>query len=206
MSRNTLIILLVLSMALNLGLAGTIILRHVIVSRITDTPKPPGFHSWLAEDMLDDTQREAIEDIISENRDEMDDIMDELSMKRSELLELMNADEPDSDAVEMKIAEIAELQAELEKMIAEQVMEVYSILTPEQVERFTSHMEERLCPSGGRGGGRGRWDDGDDADDGSWGTGSGKGKGWRNKDNSSGGGNSFGDGGGYGSGKGYCPQ
>jgi Spy/CpxP family protein refolding chaperone len=190
MSRNTLTILLILSVALNIGLLGTITLRHVVVSRAMNTMIPSGFHSWLADDMLDDTQRETIEDIISENRDEMNDIMDELSVKRSELLGLMRADEPDSDAVEMKIAEIAELQRELEQMIAEQMMEVHSVLTPEQVEKFTTHMEERLCP----GGERGRWSDDDDTEDGFRGMGSGKwkGKGWRYQNKNDG--------------NGYCPQ
>jgi hypothetical protein len=163
--------------------------------------------------MLDDTQREAIDDIMVEKKDRMDDIRSELSVKRSELMELMRADEPDPNAVEAKIGEIAELQGELEQVIAEQMMEVYSVLTPEQVERFTSHMEERLCPGGGHGMGQGRWDDGYDTDDdsrgmgrGRWddeyetdddfrGTGKGKGKGWRNQDNGSGPGN----------GGGYCP-
>jgi len=195
MNRNTLIILLVLSVALNLGLAGTITLRHVISPKTTVSPDTFGFHSWLGDGMLDDAQREAIDNIISESREEMDDIKDELSRKRFELTELMRSDEPDPSAVELKIAEIAELQHELEQMIAEQMMEVHSVLTPEQAELFTSHMEERLCPGGGYGMGRGRWDDGYDTDDDFRGMGKGKGKGWRYQDKSNG----------KGYGNGYCP-
>jgi len=199
MNRNTLIILLILSVALNLGFAATIAVRHVTATRAPVIPGTTGFHSWLADGMLDDTQREAIDDIMTEHQDRMDGIRTELSMKRSELMELMRTDEPDPDAVEAKIGEIAELQGELEQIIAEQMMEVYSVLTPEQVERFTSHMEERLCPGGsdGHGGGRGRWDGGEDTDDEYRGTGKGmgKGKGWRNQDKGNGPGN----------GGGFCP-
>ena len=197
MSRNTLIILLILSVALNLGLAGTIILGHVVTPSTTGYTDTFGFHSWLGDGMLDDTQRDAIERIVSENRDEMDDIRDELSEKRFELTELIRQDEPDPDAVELKIAEIADLQRELEQLIAEQMMEVHSVLTPEQAEIFSSHMEEHLCPGVGYGKGKGRWDDEYDIDDDFRGTSKGKGKGWRYQDKSTGTGS--------GSGRGYCP-
>jgi len=186
MNRNTLIILLILSAALNLGLIGTITLRHVVAPKMTASPDTFGFHSWLGDGMLDDAQREAIDTIISENRDEVDDIKDDLSGKRFELTELMRQDDPDPTAVEMKISEIADLQHELEQIIAEQMMEVHSVLTPEQADIFTSHMVERLCPGGGHGKGRGWWDGDSDADDGFRGMGKGKGKGWRYQDKNSG--------------------
>ncbi|MBN1883508.1 MAG: periplasmic heavy metal sensor [Deltaproteobacteria bacterium] len=195
MSRNTLIILLILSVALNLGLIGTMALRHVVTPETTISPDSFGFHTWLGDGMLDDAQRETIDEIISKNQEEMNDIKNELSQKRFELTELMRQDEPDPDAVELKIAEIADLQRELEQMIAEQMMEVHAVLTPEQAEIFTTHMEERLCPGGGYGMGRGRWDDEYDTDDDF--RGKGKGKGWRNQNKN--------NGSGYGSGKGYCP-
>jgi len=195
MSRNTLIILLILSVALNLGLAGTIILNYVVTPRTTPLHGGYGFHSWLGDDTLDDAQMEAIEEIISRNTDEMDEIRDELSQRRFELTELMRQDEPDAIAVEEKVAEIADLQEKLEQMIAEQMMEVHAVLTPEQAETFTSHMEERLCPGGGHGMGSGRWNDEYDTDEDF--RGMGKGKGWRNQNNR--------NGNGHGPGRGYCP-
>lgn len=200
MSRNSLIILLILSVALNLGLAGTIIIGYVVSPETKARTDTFGFHSWLGDGMLDDAQRDDIERIVSEHRDEMDDIKDELSQKRFELTELIRQDDPDPDAVDLKVAEIADLQRELEQLIAEQMMEVHSVLTPEQAEIFSSHMEEHLCPGGGYGKGKGRWDDEYDTDDDFRGTGTGKGKGWRNQDKNTGGGY------GSGSGRGYCPQ
>ena len=95
-----------------------------------------------------------------------------------------------------KLAGIEARYAELEQLIAEQMMEVHSVLTPEQAEIFSSHMEEHLCPGGGYGKGKGRWDDEYETDDDFRGTGKGKGKGWRNQDKSYG----------SGSGRGFCPQ
>jgi len=74
-----------------------------------------------------------------------------IRLKRQELMMLLKEPEPDTIQINKKIAEIASLQAELEKLTIHHLIKMKRILTPEQAEKIHSFIEKRVIPGGPEG-------------------------------------------------------
>ena len=75
----------------------------------------------------------------------------DMELRHIELRELMRADNPDHDAIMAKLDEVNALQGKMAKQRAETMLSARSVLTPEQVKKIKTFMENR-----GAGGGQGR--------------------------------------------------
>jgi Spy/CpxP family protein refolding chaperone len=71
--------------------------------------------------------------------------------KRHELMMLLSEPNPDTAEVNKKIAEIASLQVELEKLTIHHLIKMKKILTPEQAKRIQSFIEKRVIHGGREG-------------------------------------------------------
>jgi Spy/CpxP family protein refolding chaperone len=76
----------------------------------------------------------------------------DMQLRRIELRELMRADNPDHDAIMAKLDQINALQGKMEKARVETMLSARSVLTPEQLKKVKTFMENR--GAGGPGGGR----------------------------------------------------
>ena len=76
----------------------------------------------------------------------------DMQLRRIELRELMRADNPDHDAIMRKLDEVNALQGKMQKARVETLLAARSVLTPEQLKKVKTFMENR--GAGGPGGGR----------------------------------------------------
>jgi Spy/CpxP family protein refolding chaperone len=75
----------------------------------------------------------------------------DMELRRIELRELMRADNPDQSAIMQKLDEVNALQGKMEKQRVETMLSARSVLTPDQLKKIKTFMENR-----GEGGGAGR--------------------------------------------------
>lgn len=68
--------------------------------------------------------------------------------KRHELMMLLKEPNPDTVQINRKIAEIASLQEELEKLTIRHLIRMKRMLTPEQARRIQSFIEKRIIHEG----------------------------------------------------------
>ena len=120
MKRDWLIYLVMFSLALNLGTIGTIVyLRyqdHQQPAAGPGSPPPPlPMKSLWRELNLDDSQRQALRHLFPEHHQKVKAIRQELTQKRQELFDLMQADSTPWSAIQAKIQEISTLQGSLEE-------------------------------------------------------------------------------------------
>jgi len=73
-----------------------------------------------------------------------DKISSDLLERRTELVELLMASEPDTEKINEALSEIDSKQAELQKKVINCLLEEKEILTPEQQQEFFSIIKERL--------------------------------------------------------------
>jgi len=93
---------------------------------------------------LSDSQRKRVESLNRAFYPKITRMRAQLAEKRAELSELLEGSSLNQEEVEVKINEIAHLQAQLEKEVLNHIGEVGQILTPAQRKRFFSFVRERL--------------------------------------------------------------
>jgi len=76
----------------------------------------------------------------------------DMELRHIELRELMRADNPDHDAIMAKLDEVNALRGKMAKQRAETMLSARSVLTPEQVKKIKTFMENRGAGGMGRGG------------------------------------------------------
>jgi Spy/CpxP family protein refolding chaperone len=76
----------------------------------------------------------------------------DLQLRHIELRELLRADSPDHDAIMKKIDEVSALQGKMAKQGVETLLSARSVLTPEQLKKVKTFMENRGAGAAGRGG------------------------------------------------------
>ena len=96
-----------------------------------------------AEIGLDEAQVSEIESIVSESREEGKALREQLREAKGEMKSLMEADPPNERAVMAHIDEVGELKTELKKLKVGTMLEIRSILTPEQFAQFKEIRKEK---------------------------------------------------------------
>lgn len=96
-----------------------------------------------AEIGLDEAQVSEIESIVSESREEGKAIREQLREAKGEMKSLMEADSPNERAVMAHIDEVGELKTELKKLKVGTMLEIRSIMTPEQFAQFKEIRKEK---------------------------------------------------------------
>jgi Spy/CpxP family protein refolding chaperone len=160
MTRRTLVILLVISVGINLGIIGTFAYNYFKFKAGFERG-PEGLSSWFEERFdLSPEQAEKVDEIINSDRETMDDLRMRIDDKTEELAALLDEDDPDREAIEDVISELSSLHYEMETRVVENMLEIRSVLTPEQAEEFNEDIGRHLHPPKGIGGrkgwGRGR--------------------------------------------------
>jgi Spy/CpxP family protein refolding chaperone len=138
------IVALVISVALNLGTAGTFIF-------LTVTKKEIHHESDKLSECLGLTpeQKETLKAKRKEMKKKAEPLRYELDEKRSEVIELMKEPELDTAKRDELFNEIAELQVRLELLVFDHMYETAQELTPEQREIFFEHLEGKFGPGRG---------------------------------------------------------
>ena len=153
MKRNWLIYLVIFSLALNLGTIGTIVYLRYQDHRQSfagSGPPPLPMKSLWRELNLDDSQRQALRHLFPEHHQKVKAVRQELTQKRQELFDLIQADATPWSAIQAKVQEISTLQGSLEEEMARFMLEFKKNLNPEQHTAFLNLLQTRLgCGPGG---------------------------------------------------------
>ena len=121
-----------------LGLSVPHLLRKDVASHFTPNHFLANYLS------LSDSQRKKVESLNRAFYPKIMRMRAQLAEKRAELSELLEEAPLNQEKIEVKINEIAHLQAQLEKEVLNHIGEVGQILTPAQRKRFFSFVRERL--------------------------------------------------------------
>ncbi|MBI4722124.1 MAG: Spy/CpxP family protein refolding chaperone [Candidatus Stahlbacteria bacterium] len=97
---------------------------------------------------LTEEQINAMVSIHKETRSKIIPISHELSVKRSQLMDLLKESEPDEVRLDTLFKEVANLQIEIERYVFEDIRQMKEILTPEQKQQFFELFQERLFGKG----------------------------------------------------------
>jgi Spy/CpxP family protein refolding chaperone len=131
MSRKALIIILIVSIGINLGLLGFMALEAVRESRFFHEGR--ALPHWLGTiKEITPQQKDQIDAIMTEGRDSIEALRNDLFQKRCELNLLIAEKNPDPAAIDAKIIEISTLQAQMERLIVRDIIAIRGVLTPEQ--------------------------------------------------------------------------
>lgn len=156
MSKRSLIIILVISVAINLAAILTFgyhwwerrSCKREITSRWIDKGRDLR-RSLLRQRLnLTEEQMEAINALHEEMRPKMLSLKEKLFTKREKLISLLRETEPNKARADSLIKEIASLQAEAEAQFFENLCQMRDVLTPEQQKQFLQLYERRLHPRG----------------------------------------------------------
>ncbi|MFO8078798.1 MAG: periplasmic heavy metal sensor [Armatimonadota bacterium] len=103
---------------------------------------------------LTEGQRDAIEEINEEFQRRREGLRDEHRKQRRELMTLLRESPPDRERIDAKLAEIGEVQAEMQRLAGNHILDVTDQLDDRQRERLFELIGEAMCPGGMMGGGR----------------------------------------------------
>ena len=148
MSRKTLTIILNISIGINLGLLGFMGYGAVKHSRLLRDRGPLPHWFDTVEGVTPD-QKDRIKVIVKEGIGSMDTLRNDLYQKRCELHLLIAAQDPDLAAIDAKITEISVIQAQIEKLIVGQIIDIRGVLTPEQQKLLIDYMGRCMTPPPG---------------------------------------------------------
>lgn len=156
MMSKTLILLLIVSLAVNLAAALTF--GYYWWSEKHNTRETVGRWGMDKPDVKPDILRrrldlskEQVERIEKERRalaSEMRSLRLESSRARRELMALLEDEDIDRGRADSLLSEVASLQAEIERKVFEHLAEMKGVLTPEQREHLLHLLQRRLHPRG----------------------------------------------------------
>ena len=158
MSKRSLIIILVISVAINLAAILTFgyhwwearSYKREITSRRIDRRRDLRGSLLRHRLNLTEGQMDAINAMHEEMRPKMLSLREKLFTKREELIALLRETKPNKARADSLVKEIASLQAEVEARVFENLCQMRDILTPEQQKQFLQLCERRLHPGGMR--------------------------------------------------------
>ena len=156
MSRDSLKIVLILSLAFNVAVAVAFAygLARGPVPRFCGPPPGAvpgesfgGRCSHFARQIgMPDERAVRFSRLMADSSGGMRDMRENLQKARGELVELIGAPEPDEKRIMEKVDEISAIQGQLEKRLIHRVLGVNSTLKPEERERFMRAMRLRCGP------------------------------------------------------------
>jgi Spy/CpxP family protein refolding chaperone len=144
MSKRTLKAVLVISLAFNLGVVATVAVGYVVresasESRSVEDGKIPiDDHGREISKCIGLTGKQAkcFEDVMAGTNEDAAGIKAELEKERDDLFHLLQAAEPDKDAIMTKVDSISVLQGNLEKLLVKRLLDSRAVLEPEEDERL----------------------------------------------------------------------
>ncbi len=146
MKHRTLLIVLALSLALNLGVVSTIGC-HWLARRHHGRGGNGGpehlqrFHKTLN---LSDEQAQVLEQRRRELRDALAPLQSRLRAKKLELLSLVKTTDTYTPSIDTLVNQTADIQREMEKKFTQHSLEIRKVLTPEQRQKFDTVLEKRF--------------------------------------------------------------
>ncbi|MFQ6084221.1 MAG: Spy/CpxP family protein refolding chaperone [Candidatus Aminicenantia bacterium] len=151
MKRKLLILGLILSIAINIGVLGSVG-YHWLKRSGEERHHREGKHSPMSilgkELSLSQSQAREMESLRQSLEPKMEEIKKELREKRVQLVNLLMESEPDLEKINIQLTEIESLQTELQKLVIDHLLQEKKILSPEQQKRLFSIISKRLCPEG----------------------------------------------------------
>ena len=154
MSKRTLKAILVVSLAFNLAVVATVAVGYAIreadtAGQTADGTKIPiddhGRH--LSESLgLSGEQARCFEQVMTAKSDKAREIKVELEKERKDLFHLLQAKEPDEQAIMARVDSIAGLQGDLEKFLVKRLIDSRMVLSPEEDERLLYFIRCSMSP------------------------------------------------------------
>lgn len=130
MQKRSVKILLIVSLAFNLAFISFSVYRYIKIRRFSD----PRFAFRHAPQVIKDRFRE--------HREVIDPIRDEIQFAREQFMAELKKPDLDEELLKEKLANYLNKQADLEKNMGNNLIEIRKKLTPEQVEEFFSHFPQ----------------------------------------------------------------
>ena len=147
MKNNTLKFLLLISLILNISFLGAA--GYQYYKKSTYWTSPFGYtmkkgHFLFEELSLRPDQRKTMREAATRFRTVIDDKRQSIATKRKELITIMRQDNPDRNATAAVVAEISEMQEEMQRMIAMHMLDMKSGLDKEQQKKFLDLTENAM--------------------------------------------------------------
>lgn len=147
MKRNILVLALIFSVAVNIGILGSVG-YHWLKKKGGERHHQEAQHSplgFLAKELrLSPSQIREIESLRKSLEPKLEEIREKLREKRAQLVNMLKEPEHDSAKINLLIKEIESLQTKLQKIAINHLLQEKKILTPEQQEKFFSIVSKRL--------------------------------------------------------------
>ncbi|HMA77233.1 MAG TPA: periplasmic heavy metal sensor [Candidatus Krumholzibacteriaceae bacterium] len=153
MNRNKLTVLVIISLAFNvavLAVFGYFILRPdngggvSVLNRPPACPGPRRCRHFARKFGLHPEKTDSFVVEMSKYTGEERKIEDRIAKARIELIELLQQSQPDEEELMLKVDEISSLQNELEKILVRRLLQVNSLLSKSEKERFNKLLFHRM--------------------------------------------------------------
>lgn len=146
MKSKVIILLLIISLGINIGLIIRLALQRPMVKRFEERDIR---HGWRRGGLghrlnLNENQLKAIEAMHESTYVKMNVIRETLELKRAELTNILKEAQPNTARIQPLIKEIANLQAQIELGLTENILMMKKELTPEQQQQFFELFKRRL--------------------------------------------------------------
>ena len=151
MRNKWLVLALVLSVAINVGVFGSVgyrLVRGNPPAACIEESSGSALESLEAEIGLSPEQTRAFAALRNSFEPRIRSLRDGLMEKRTRLVEAINPPEASFEGLLPYVEEIEVLQAELQKLVVDQMLKEKALLTGEQQKKFLSMISTRLCPAG----------------------------------------------------------
>lgn len=144
--------ILIVSLVFNLAVAGSLVYGWAYHARVAgereelDERMPSGRRGMhLGRRMgLSREKTARVDQIFDVSRDETADLRERLQAVRGTLVDLLQAERPDEEAIMSAIDEISAIQGELEKLLVKRLLHVHEVLDPEEREQLLHMMQKRM--------------------------------------------------------------
>jgi|Deesub1362B_J571_1020462.scaffolds.fasta_scaffold02161_3 Spy/CpxP family protein refolding chaperone len=145
MKRKLLILGLIFSVAINIGVLGTIGYNWLKEQNHQEYKHSLG--NFLCRELgLSESQSKEMESLRKSLEPQINKIKKELREKRAQLVNLLMESDPDQEKINISLKEIGSLQIKLQRIVIYHLLEQKKILSQEQQKKLFSIILERLCP------------------------------------------------------------
>jgi len=151
MSNKWLALALVFSVAVNVGVFGSVgyrLARGKPPAACIEESSGSALDRLAGEIGLSPEQTRAFADLRNMYEPRIQRLRDGLTEKRTRFVEALKPPEVSLEELLPHVEEIEALQAELQKLVVDQMLKEKALLTIEQQEKFFSMISTRLCPAG----------------------------------------------------------
>ena len=151
MRNKWLALALILSVAVNVGVFGSVgyrLARGKPSAACIEESSGSALGRLAGEIGLSSEQTRVFADLRNSFEPRIQSLRDGLMEKRTLLVEALKPPEASLGGLLPQVEEIEALQAELQKLVVDQMLKEKALLTVEQQKKFFSMISTRLCPAG----------------------------------------------------------